>query len=86
MGLGLQPDADVFDGAGDDGVGDTGKGAGQVVLTVREARIEGARCGVGGFEASPRPVEGAELYGYLVCESRLESYEERRTYACANSD
>ena len=32
--LGLQADADVFDGAGDDGVGDAGEGAGEVVLAV----------------------------------------------------
>ena len=41
VGLGLQPDADVLDRAGDDGVGDAGKGAGQVVLGVGEGRVKG---------------------------------------------
>ena len=36
VGLRLQPDADVFDGAGEEGVGDAGEGAGEVVLGVGE--------------------------------------------------
>lgn len=34
MRLGLEPDADVFDWAGDDGVGNPGEGAGEIVLGV----------------------------------------------------
>ena len=34
MGLGLEADADVFDGAGEDGVGEAGEGAGGVILSV----------------------------------------------------
>ena len=41
VGLGLQPDADVLDGAGDDGVGDAGEGAGEIVLGVGEGGVEG---------------------------------------------
>ena len=35
MRLGLQTDTDVLDRAGEDGVGQTGEGAGEVVLWVR---------------------------------------------------
>lgn len=34
MGLGLEPNADVFDWARDDGVSNSGEGAGEVVLGV----------------------------------------------------
>ena len=34
MRLGLEPDADVFDWAGDDGVSDSSEGTGKVVLGV----------------------------------------------------
>jgi hypothetical protein len=37
--LGLETDTDVFDGAGEDRVGDTREAAGEVVLTVAEAAI-----------------------------------------------
>lgn len=61
VGLGLQPDADVFDGAGDDAVGEAGEGAGEVVLGVGE----GGGGGVAGFEVAARVVEGGELDGDL---------------------
>lgn len=34
MRLGLKSDADVFDGTGDDGVGDAGESAGGEILTI----------------------------------------------------
>lgn len=61
MGLGLKSDADVFDWAGDDGVGNTGKGAGKVILGVREAWVERRGFGIACFEASTCFMEGAEL-------------------------
>ncbi len=64
VGLGLQADADVFDGAGDDGVGDAGEGAGEVVLGVGEGGVGGAGGAVGLFELAAGVVEGAELDGY----------------------
>ena len=67
MGLRLQANTDVFNGAGYDGVGNASKCAREVVLAIREAGTKGARGSVGGFETPPCPVEGAKLYGYLVC-------------------
>lgn len=61
VGLGLQADADVFDGAGDDAVGEAGEGAGEVVLGVGE----GGGGGVAGFEGAAGVVEGGELDGDL---------------------
>jgi hypothetical protein len=34
VGLGLEADANVFDGAGEEGVAEAGEGAGEVVLCV----------------------------------------------------
>ena len=65
MGLGLQADADVFDRAGDDTVGEAGKGAGGVVLGVGEDWVEGGGDGVAGFEVAPGGVEAGELDRYL---------------------
>lgn len=61
MRLGLKSDADMFDWARDDGVGDTGKGAGKVVLSVGEAGVEGRGFGIECFETSTGFMEGAEL-------------------------
>lgn len=57
MRLGLEPDANVFDWAGDDGVGDSSEGTGEVILGVGQwGRV------VAFGELSASPVEGAELY------------------------
>lgn len=64
MRLRLQPDPDVLDRTRDDGVGDAGEGAGEVVLAVRQRR--GGQRGLGGvagFEGPAGVVEGAELDG-----------------------
>lgn len=75
VGLGLQPDADVFDWGGEDCVGEACEGAGGVILGVAQ-RGRGAREGVWrqgsgreggmgrgvlGFEGTFGKVEGAEL-------------------------
>lgn len=72
MGLGLQADTDVFDGGGEDGVGEAGEGSCCVVLGISQGLLlllgEGfAEC-VGfvvvvGFECSFGVVECAELDG-----------------------
>lgn len=54
----------MFDGAGEDGVGDTGEGAGGVKLGVGEGSGETAE-GVAGFEFAAGVVEAAELDGDL---------------------
>lgn len=57
MRLGLEPDANVFNWAGDDGVGDSSEGTGKVILGVGQwGRV------VAFGELSASPVEGAELY------------------------
>ncbi|CRK17599.1 hypothetical protein BN1723_011363 [Verticillium longisporum] len=56
VGLRLQADADVLDGAGEGRVGEAGKGAGGVVLAVGE-RV----AGVARLEVAARLVEGAKL-------------------------
>jgi hypothetical protein len=64
MGLGLQPNTDMLDGARDDGVGETGEGSGAVVLRVRE--VGGGECRSGGvvlLELATSVAEGAELDG-----------------------
>lgn len=72
MGLGLQADTDVFDGGGEDGIGDAGKGSCCVVLGISQGLLlllgEGfAECVVFvvvvGFECSFGIVECAELDG-----------------------
>lgn len=67
VGLCLQADAHVLDGAGDDAVGDAGEGAGEVVLGV--AQLAGGIGGLGGSvpggKLAAGVVEGAELDGYL---------------------
>lgn len=64
MRLGLQADADVFDGTGEDGVGQTREGAGEVVLAVAElGAVGGGVLQVALFEGAARVVEGAELDG-----------------------
>ena len=70
VGLRLQAYADVFDRAGDDAVGDAGKGASEIVLAVGEVgRSGGERRGAGcvqSFELAACVVEGAELNGDLT--------------------
>lgn len=72
MGLGLQADTDVFDGGGEDGVGEAGEGSCCVVLGISQGlllllRKKGfAECVVVvvvGFECSFGVVECAELDG-----------------------
>lgn len=62
MGLRLQADADVLDGAGEDAVGDAGEGARAEVLRVAELGGPGAG-DVGVFQVAAGGVEGAELDG-----------------------
>ena len=66
MRLRLHAYADMLDRAGDGRVGDSGEGAGEIILRVGEVGLEGIGGGVGGFEAAAGPVEGAELDGDLV--------------------
>lgn len=61
--LALQADTDVFDGAGEGGVGDSGKGSGEEVLAVGEVGARVAVRQVTGFEPAAGGVEGAELDG-----------------------
>lgn len=63
MGLRLQPDADVLDGARDDAVGDAGEGAGGVVLGVGEGGAGGTAPeeGVLVLKVAAGGVEAAEL-------------------------
>lgn len=65
VGLGLQPDAHVFDGAGDEAVGEAGEGARGVVLGIGEFGVEGVFGGVLGFEVAAGVVEAGELDGDL---------------------
>jgi len=58
--LRLQPDADVLDRAGQDGVGQPGKGARQVVLAIGQLGAAG-RLLVAALEGAAGVVEGAEL-------------------------
>lgn len=71
MRLGLEPDTDMLDRGGEDGIGDTGESARGVVLPVGQG-LRGVgdlldrfalRGGVAGFEGAPGVVEGAELDG-----------------------
>lgn len=60
--LALQPDTDMFNRAGEDGVGDTSEGASGEVLVVAELGF--AALGfVAVFEVATGLVEGAELDG-----------------------
>ena len=62
MGLALQADADVLDRAGEDGVGDAGKGAGGGELGVGQVRGRAAGgVSVAGLDPAAGLVEGAEL-------------------------
>lgn len=62
MGLALQTDTDVLNGAGEDRVGDTGKGTCRGVLGVGE--VLGVAGGdVAALEPAAGLVEGAELDG-----------------------
>lgn len=61
--LALQADTDVFDGGGEGGVGDAGKGSGEEVLAVGEVGAGVAVGEVAGFEPAAGRVEGAELDG-----------------------
>jgi hypothetical protein len=72
VGLRLQPDADVLDGAGEGRVGETREGARGVVLRVRKGRVAGG-FGVAGLEGTARVVEAAELDRDLAttCERRI---------------
>lgn len=73
MGLGLQADTDVFDGGGEDGVGEAGEGSCCVVLGISQgllllrkkgfAECVGFVVVVVGFECSFGVVECAELDG-----------------------
>jgi len=66
VGLGLQTDADVFYGAGEEGIGHSCEGPRGVVLGVGEGFGGGERGevgGVAGFEGAAGVVEGAELDG-----------------------
>lgn len=71
MRLGLEPDTDMLDGGGQDGIRDTGESARGVVLPVRQ-RLRGIGDlldrfalggGVAGFEGATGVVECAELDG-----------------------
>lgn len=64
VGLRLQPDPDVLDGAGEDGVGEAGEGAAGVELPVGE-RGRAVVERVAGFELPAGVVEAAELDGDL---------------------
>lgn len=65
VGLGLQSYADVFNGPGEEGVGEAGEGPGGVELGVGEGwRV--AFEGVAGFELSAGVVEAPELDGDLI--------------------
>lgn len=70
MGLGLQADTDVFDGGGEDGVGEAGEGSCCVVLRISQGLLLLEKKGfaecvvfvvVVGFECSFGVVECAEL-------------------------
>lgn len=73
MGLGLEADTDVFDGGGEDGVGEAGEGSCCVVLRIRQGLLLLGKKGfaecvgfvvvVVGFECSFGVVECAELDG-----------------------
>lgn len=72
MGLGLEANTDVFDGGGEDGVGEAGEGSCGVILGIRQGLLlleKGfAECVVVvfvvvGFECSFGVVECAELDG-----------------------
>lgn len=72
MGLGLQADTDVFDGGGEDGVGEAGEGSCCVVLGISQGLLLLGKKGfaecvvfavVVGFESSFGVVECAELDG-----------------------
>lgn len=72
MGLGLEADTDVFDGGGEDGVGEAGEGSCCVVLGISQgllllekgfAECVGFVVVVVGFECSFGVVECAELDG-----------------------
>lgn len=73
MGLGLEADTDVFDGGGEDGVGEAGEGSCCVVLGVSQGLLLLGKKGfaecvvfvvvVVGFESSFGVVECAELDG-----------------------
>lgn len=65
MGLCLQAYADVFYGAGEEGVCEAGEGAGGVELGVGEGGGGVAFEGVAGFELAAGVVEAAELDGDL---------------------
>lgn len=69
MRLGLQPDSDVFDGRGQDCVGQTSEGAGSVVLAIREwfgfvlDLVNGLTllCRILGFKGPSRVMKASEL-------------------------
>lgn len=66
VGLALEADADVFNGPGEEGVCESGEGAGGKILAVGEVcGLEGGGGGggVAGFEPAAGRVEGAELDG-----------------------
>ncbi len=65
VGLRLETDADVLDGSGEEGVGETGEGARGVELGVGEGGVERVAQQVGGFETPAGFVESAELDGDL---------------------
>lgn len=65
VGLCLEADTHVLDGAGDDAVGDAGEGTGEVVLRVAQLAGGIFRGGIPGGKLAAGVVEGAELDRYL---------------------
>lgn len=61
MGLGLEADTDVLNGARKHRVGDTGESTGGVVLAIGQIALLGGAGKVAGFEPAAGLVEGAEL-------------------------
>ena len=66
MGLGLQADADVLDGAGEEGVGKTRESSREVVLAVAHGFSGG---GILGFKGAAGVVVSAELDGHAGADS-----------------
>ena len=66
----LTPNTHVLNGTRDDGVGDTGEGAGGVVLAVAEIRAAARARGVSGLEVALGVAEGAKLDGHAGADTQ----------------